>query len=43
MKEKHGEGLVSELPAMGEGKTGPNTLIKPRSVAAESLGEPIMI
>ncbi|CVH78212.1 Anaerobic dimethyl sulfoxide reductase chain B [Coriobacteriaceae bacterium CHKCI002] len=43
LKEKHGGDLVTELPAMGEGNTGPNTLIKPRDVAVKELGTPITL
>lgn len=43
LKARYGSELVTELPAMGEGKTGPNTLINPRAVAVEELGVSITL
>lgn len=43
LSAKYGSDLVTELPAMGEGKTGPNTLIKPREIATKELGVQITL
>ena len=38
LQQRYGSDLVTELPAMGAGKTGPNTLVKPRAAALDEVG-----
>ena len=40
---KYGADLVHTLPAIGEGETGPSTLIKARPVALTDAGVPLVL